>query len=143
MVSSFTLSSSAYPFWIYARDLAKFGQLFVQLGRWQDHQLIPEDRIYASTFPYSKAYDEIGYGLMWWTHASGAYYAHGCNGQFVFVIPDFKIVIVNGVFTGKPSMHCLPSEIKEEPQLFVKSIERQQMKRLVDMILAAMRGIEN
>jgi CubicO group peptidase (beta-lactamase class C family) len=114
MVSSLTLSSSAYPFWISARDLAKFGQLFLQLGRWQDHQLIPEDWIYASTFPYSKAYDVIGYGLMCWTHASGAYYAHGFNGQFVVIIPDFKIVIVNRVFTGTPSMHCLSSEMKDE-----------------------------
>lgn len=133
----------SFPFWISARDLARFGQLYLQSGRWQDHQLIPEDWIYASTFPYSKAYDDIGYGLLWWTHSSGAYYAHGYKGQFIVIIPEFKIVIVNRVFTGTPSMNCLPNEIKEELKPFVKSIGRQQMKRLVDLILAAMPGSDN
>lgn len=72
-----------------------------------------------------------------------SYYAHGFNGQFVVIIPDFKIVIVNRVLLGTPSMKCLSSEIKEELKPFVKSIDRQQMKRLVDMILAAMPGVEN
>ncbi len=133
----------SFPFSISARDMARFGQLYLQSGRWQDHQLIPEDWIYASTFPYSKAYDDIGYGLLWWTHSSGAYYAHGFKGQFIVIIPEFKIVIVNRVFTGTPSMNCLPNEIKEELKPFVKSIGRQQMKRLVDLILSAMPGSDN
>ncbi len=128
----------AFPFWISARDLVRFGQLYLQLGTWQGQQVIPEDWIYASTFPFSKAYDDVGYGLMWWTHSSGAYYAHGYRGQFVVVIPDFKVVIVNRVFTGTPSMRCLPDDIVEELKPFSRSVNRQQMKRLVDLIMAAM-----
>ena len=127
----------SFPFWISARDLARFGQLYLQLGTWQERQLIPEDWIYASTFQYSKAYDDIGYGLMWWTHSSGAYYAHGYMGQFIVVIPEMKIVIVNRVFTGTPSMNCLSDEIKEELDPYVRPVDRQQMKRLIDLILAA------
>ena len=133
----------SYPFWISARDLAKFGQLYLQLGRWQEDQLIPENWIYASTFSYSKAYDDIGYGLLWWTHSSGAYYAHGFKGQFIVIIPDVKMVIVNRVFTGTPSMNCLSDQIIEELKPFVKSIDRNQMKRLVDMILEARPATEN
>ena len=128
----------AFPFWISARDLARFGQLYLQMGKWKAQQVIPEDWVYASTFPYSKAYDGIGYGLMWWTHSSGAYYAHGYMGQFIVVIPDQQIVIVNRVFTGTPSMNCLSDEIREELKPFVRSVDRRQMKRLVDLILAAM-----
>ena len=128
----------AFPFWISARDLARFGQLYLQFGKWQDQQIVPEDWIYASTFPYSRAYDDIGYGLMWWTYSNEAYYAHGYMGQFVVVIPDLKVVIVNRVFTGTPSMNCLPDEIREELKPYVRPIGRQQMRRLVDLILAAM-----
>ena len=128
----------AFPFWISARDLARFGQLFLQLGKWENQQVIPEDWIHASTFPYSKAYDDIGYGLMWWTHSSGAYYAHGSRGQFVVIIPDLKIVIVSRVFSGTPSMDCLSDKVIEELKPFVRTVGRQQMRRLVDLILAAM-----
>ena len=128
----------AVPFWISARDLARFGQLYLQLGKWRDTQVIPEDWIHASIFPYSKAFEGIGYGLMWWTHASGAYYAHGYMGQFVVVMPDLKIVIVSRVFTGTPSMRRLSAEIKEELKPFVRPVGRQQMTRLVELIVGAM-----
>lgn len=128
----------AYPFWVSARDLARFGQLYLQLGTWQDQQVVSGDWIFASTFPYSKAYNDTGYGLMWWTHSSGAYYAHGSMGQFIVVIPDQKIVIVNRVFTGTPAMNCLSDEIKEELKPFVRSVSRQHIGRLVDLILVAM-----
>jgi CubicO group peptidase (beta-lactamase class C family) len=128
----------AYPFWISARDLARFGQLYLQLGKWQDQQIVPEDWIYASTFPYSRAYDDIGYGLMWWTYANEAYYAHGYNGQFIIIIPELKVVIVHRVFTGTPSMSSLSDEIREEMKPYLRPVGRQQMKRLVDLLLAAM-----
>ena len=127
----------SYPFWISARDLARFGQLYLQLGKWQDQQIVPENWIYASIFPYSKAYDDIGYGLMWWTHSSGAYYAHGYMGQFIVIIPNKRIVIVHRVFTGTPSMRNLSKKIKEELKDYVQPVDRRQMKRLVELILEA------
>jgi len=128
----------SYSFWISARDLARFGQLYLQFGKWQDQQVVPEDWIYASTFPFSKAYDGLGYGLMWWTHSNEAYYAHGYMGQFIIVIPDTKVVIINRVFTGTPSMRNVSGKVKEELEPYVRPVGRQQMRRLVDLILAAM-----
>lgn len=127
----------SYPFWISARDLARFGQLYLQLGLWGNKQVIPEDWVHASTFPYSKAFDDIGYGLMWWIHSSGAYYAHGFMGQFVVIIPDQKIVIVHRVFTGTPSMSFLSGPVRKELQQLIKPVSRQEMKRLIDLILEA------
>jgi CubicO group peptidase (beta-lactamase class C family) len=128
----------SYPFWISARDLARFGQLYIELGKWQGQQIIPEDWIYASIFPYSKVYDDIGYGLMWWTYADIAYYAHGYMGQFVVIVPDLQLVIVNRVFTGTPSMNYLSDKAQKELKPYIQPIERRQMKQLVDLILAAM-----
>jgi len=127
----------SYLFWISARDLARFGELYLRLGVWQGRQVVPEDWIYASIFPYSSAYDDIGYGLLWWTYADIAYYAHGYMGQFVVVIPDLEVVIVNRVFTGTPSMHGLSDKAKEELKPYVRPIGRRHMRQLVDFILEA------
>jgi len=130
----------AYPLWVSARDLARFGQLYLQMGRWDDQQIVPEDWIHASTFPYSKVDKETGYGLMWWTHSSGAYYAHGFMGQFIVIIPHQELVIVNRVFTGTPAMRCLPEDMREELQPYTGLVGRTEMKRLVELIMDAMPG---
>ena len=88
----------AYPFWVTARDLARFGVLFLQNGRWQGKQVIPSQWVKDSITPYSK-FKNGGYGYMWWI-AKTAYYAAGWGGQKVAVFPKEKAVIVNQVNTG-------------------------------------------
>ena len=127
----------SYPFWITARDLARFGQLYLQMGTWQDQQVIPKSWIEDSIIPYSPTFNESGYGYLWWIHPSGAYYAEGYMGQFVVIIPEFKIVIVNRVFSGTPSMGSLPAEVKAELKQLIKPVNGHEMKRLVDLIMAA------
>ncbi|UCC99811.1 MAG: serine hydrolase, partial [Phycisphaerales bacterium] len=58
----------AYPFLISARDMARFGQLFLQQGQWQGKQIIPADWVRGSTRSCSQTgRRQIGYGYMWWT----------------------------------------------------------------------------
>ena len=127
----------SYPFWITARDLARFGQLYLQMGRWEDQQVIPKSWIEESIVPYSQTYNESGYGYMWWIHPSGAYYAEGYMGQFVVIIPELKLVVVNRVFSGTPSMGNLSPEIKDELKQFIKPVNSHEMRRLVDLIIEA------
>ena len=128
----------AYPFWITARDLARFGQLYLQMGIWQEQEVIPRHWIEESITPHSNTSDEgDGYGYMWWTHPSGAYYARGYKGQFVVIIPKEKIVIVNRVFSGTPSMWSLSPEVKAELEQFIKPVSSIEFRRLVDLILEA------
>lgn len=128
----------SYPFWISARDLARFGQLYLQMGQWDDQQVIPKNWVEQSIAPHSSTHNGGGYGYAWWVHPSGAYYAEGYMGQFVIVIPDAKLVVVNRVFTGTPSMGSLPDKVREELRQLVKPVSGQQMQRLVDLILEAM-----
>jgi CubicO group peptidase (beta-lactamase class C family) len=127
----------SYPFWVTARDLARFGQLYLQMGTWQDQQVIPKNWIEDSITPYSKTFKDGGYGYMWWIHPNGAYYAEGYMGQFVIIIPDLNIVVVNQVFSGTPSMGTLPPEVKNELRQFIKPVNSLEMRRLVDLILEA------
>ena len=108
----------AYPFWITARDLASFGWLLAQQGRWGGRQLISKEWIQASTQVHSET-DLGGYGLMWWVedhgrlHApnvvfpAGAYMAVGFGGQYLVVVPECELVVANLVDTGRSSLERL------------------------------------
>jgi CubicO group peptidase (beta-lactamase class C family) len=95
----------AYPFLISTRDMARFGQLFLQQGRWNDRQIIPADWVAESTQSYSKAnWPWRGYGYLWWiieaNHQGlkkGDYYASGYGGQNAFVLPRINTIIVHRV----------------------------------------------
>jgi CubicO group peptidase (beta-lactamase class C family) len=94
---------SAYPFMMTARDLARFGQLFLNNGIWKAQQIIPASWVRESTTSYSDT-DRAGrgYGYMWWTlrdpeFGSGAYLASGFGGQFLAVIPAKRLVVAQTV----------------------------------------------
>ena len=91
----------AYRFWISARDLARLGVLYLHEGRWGEAQLIPSAWVRQSTRPYSDIGDGFGYGYLWWTMDTGAYFATGTGGQKLWVDPARKLVIVHRVDTGE------------------------------------------
>jgi CubicO group peptidase (beta-lactamase class C family) len=76
-------------------DMLKFGQLYLDHGKWHGEQLVPEKWVAASVAP-SPASSQ--YGLMWWleTTPSGdsAYAARGFGGQLIYVIPELDLVVV-------------------------------------------------
>src|SRR5262249_9723239 len=62
---------SRYPwdaFRTSARDLARFGWLYVRQGEWQGQQIVPRQWIADSLKPYSDAssWGRGGYGMLWW-----------------------------------------------------------------------------
>ncbi len=89
------------------RDLARFGELYLQQGRWNGKQVIPAAWVRESTSSKTEVAPKQGYGYMWWTYDvdSGStkypavsrhalYQARGTGGQVVFIIPDEEMVIV-------------------------------------------------
>ncbi|NOT09852.1 MAG: serine hydrolase [Gemmatimonadales bacterium] len=99
----------AHTFRMSARDLARFGQLYLQGGAWNGRRLIPREWVAESTAPKSTVGGPgQGYGYMWWTRAPGSmgatypeadkralYYGSGTGGQLVLVIPSDELVIVH------------------------------------------------
>jgi CubicO group peptidase (beta-lactamase class C family) len=117
-VEEYSLHPS-YIFRISARDLARFGLLYLHRGRWRSDQLIPASWVEASVRSYSATGDQgslaskSGYGFMWWiqTNASahpelrlpdGSFTASGNGGQRLTVIPQIETVIVNLMNTDEP-----------------------------------------
>ena len=89
-------------------DLAKLGQFYLQRGKWEGKQLLPESWFDEATtashkqapqwvMPGTKAKDSDwmqGYGYQLWRCRHNAYRADGAYGQFIIVIPGKDAVIV-------------------------------------------------
>ncbi len=95
----FILSSQVYT---NARDLARFGQLYLQNGLWDGERLLSEEWI---DFVRTPAPATLGrgsrYGGQWWLVPEGrddvpkdAYTTNGNRGQYTVVVPSHNIVIV-------------------------------------------------
>lgn len=95
----FILSSQVYT---NARDLARFGLLYLQNGQWDGEQLLSEEWIKFIRTPAPSTAD-IGhfYGGQWWLVPDNrtdvlkdAYSTAGNRGQYVIVVPSHDLVIV-------------------------------------------------
>ncbi len=86
--------------------LAKFGQLFLQQGKWNGRQLLPEAWVAeATTFkiqqpvpaklsrPREKNDWQQGYGYQFWRSQHGAFRGDGAFGQFTVMLPEQDAVI--------------------------------------------------
>jgi len=80
------------------RDMLKFGQLYLDGGRFEGRQLVPEEWIDASwSSTGSSPWNGHGYGYLWWIRRWGgerAYFAWGYGGQFIVVVPRLDLVLV-------------------------------------------------
>jgi len=97
----------AYHFRMTARDMARFGLLYQNKGKYRDLQIIPPEWITESTTPYSiNNLDGDGYGYMWSIipEESGfgnGFYHTGTGVHLLAVLPDTKLVLVHRVNTDK------------------------------------------
>lgn len=93
----------AYPFRLSARDAARFGQLYLDAGRWSGRQVIPLWWVKASTTAYSATdRGSMGYGYLWWSlnpvvFGPDAALASGYGGQAIAIVPSKHLVIVQTV----------------------------------------------
>ncbi len=98
-----------------ARELARFGQLFLQEGRWHGKQVVPGWWVVASTSPQVDIGDNYaGYGYYWWLNQIAGYdmySALGAAGQILHVIPELELVLVTThSFAGNPRDYAEEAE---------------------------------
>lgn len=84
---------------IRTEDIAKFGQLYLQKGKWDGKQLIPTSWIeQATSKQISNGTDPNrdwtqGYGFQFWRCRHNAFRGDGKDGQFCVVLPDLDAVV--------------------------------------------------
>lgn len=92
----------SYDMWMSARDLARFGLLYLREGQWNGRQVVPAEWVKDSRrihidVPFDAA---AGYGLSWWIPGGplqeyDTYHASGSGNQSVMILPKLDIVFVH------------------------------------------------
>ena len=93
------ISIGGYGLFLRTEDIAKFGQLYLQKGKWNGKQLLPASWIEQATSKQvsngsdpTRDWDQ-GYGFQFWRCRHGAYRGDGKDGQFCIVLPEQDAVI--------------------------------------------------
>jgi CubicO group peptidase (beta-lactamase class C family) len=137
----------AFHFEISAHDLARFGLLYLNHGRWRDQQIIPaswvEKSAHASEMIQFHGVDTGGYEYLWWVEYGGAHFpgakvppgtysARGAGGQFLVVIPSRNLVVVHR-FDNDPPV----KDVKTVFEWAYKGIGNAEFGPLLQLILDA------
>jgi len=95
------LAYGGFSLYLTSREMAKFGQLFLQEGMWNDEEIISKEWVRESTLDHMP--DDVqfvysvkpsgGYGYLWWTY-DGFYTASGLHGQRIIINPISEYVVV-------------------------------------------------
>ena len=114
-----------------ARDLVKFGQLYLNKGKWNGKQIVPEGWIDRITNDYTitgKKLLRSGHGYLWWVPADnksremgipeGSYVAQGFGCQRIVVIPHWDTVIIHQV----NAIDCIVSVMQKQETSFIGAI---------------------
>lgn len=77
------------------RDFARFGQMVLDGGVADGRRIVPQEWISRSTAPSGgNAGTGNGYGLQWWTLEGSAFAAIGLQGQYIYINPPTRTVVV-------------------------------------------------
>jgi CubicO group peptidase (beta-lactamase class C family) len=80
------------------RDMVRVGELYLNGGRYDDRQVVSEAWVRASVVPRTMSrWGDREYGYGWWIRTLAdvpTFYAWGYGGQFIFVIPSLRTVVV-------------------------------------------------
>ena len=96
------ISIGGYGLYLRTEDIARFGQLYLQKGKWNGRQLIPQEWVEQATARqvsnekenHSQGLDwQQGYGFQFWRCRHDVFRGDGAGGQFCVVMPAQDAVV--------------------------------------------------
>lgn len=92
------LNTAGYGLRIKTEDIAKFGQLYLQKGKWENKEILPGAWVDEATSYQTKSQEgngdwAQGYGYQFWRCKLGFYRGDGAFGQFCIVMPEQDAVL--------------------------------------------------
>jgi ankyrin repeat protein len=141
----------AYPFRISARDLARFGLLYLYNGNWRGQQIVPAKWIRESWTPYSIYYGtKTLYGYTnWRMYLKGkllpggvrlednVYWTSGINVHRLYVVPRENLIVVHRVNSDIPLRN---PGVEEVDRLLALVLEAKIQDTGLALINAANKG---
>ncbi len=124
------IETASFGLYLTARDMAKFGFLYLNKGRWENRQILSEAWVETSTRDHEKnIYGRYSYGYQWYlTFVDGepAFLASGFGGQIIGVVPSLDLVVVLKYEAENPR-HPVTGSSHDDMKLFelvVKAVNR-------------------
>jgi CubicO group peptidase (beta-lactamase class C family) len=115
------IECASFALYLKARDMAKFGYLYLNRGRWENEQLISEDWVINSTKDHmTNIYGRYSYGYQWYLTMVGghpSFLASGYGGQIIGVVPSLDLVVVLKYEAEDPE-HPSPGTSHDDMHLF-------------------------
>jgi CubicO group peptidase (beta-lactamase class C family) len=97
------------------RDMAKIGRLVLDDGKWAGTQIVSSGWIMESTALHMDVEGPEDYGYLWWRTSAPfegkmieGVFASGWGSQFIFVVPEYNLVVVATGGNEDNSMHFAP-----------------------------------
>ena len=139
----------AYHFEVTARDMARFGLLYVRHGRWNGKQIVPAEWVekisHTNEMVKANGVDVGGDEYLWWVDYGGVHFpeaslpgifsARGAGAHYIFIIPTLDMVIVHRTDNDPPVKDA--RTITEVVNRSSVSEDRAQFGHLVRLILDA------
>ena len=103
------ITKGGWGLFLCTEDMAKLGQLYLQKGKWNDQQIIPEFWVEVSTAKHKESIEgTFGYGYQLWMEARpGSFEFNGMLGQNVIVYPDMNMVVVTNAGNNELFQNCV------------------------------------
>jgi CubicO group peptidase (beta-lactamase class C family) len=117
--------------YVSVRTMAKLGLLYLNNGTWNGEEILTEEYAQQTHHPHTNA-GYFDYGYQWWIDSTnGIYSARGSQGQYIFVAPEYNIVVAltqhadeagedfNGIILEYVQNAILEESTSTEPDLLI------------------------
>ena len=103
------ITKGGWGLFLCTEDMAKLGQLYLQKGKWNGQQIIPEFWVEVSTAKHKESIEgTFGYGYqLWMEERPGSFEFNGMLGQNVIIYPDLDMVIVTNAGNNELFQNCV------------------------------------
>ena len=89
-----SINNGGTQLYISPRTMAKLGLLYLNNGTWNGQEIISEEYVSQASTPHATIGTNLAYGYQWWLDtAYDTFSARGSEGQYIFVAPEFNIVL--------------------------------------------------
>jgi len=115
------LETGGFCLYLTARDMARFGFLFINRGAWDGRQILSPQWVEESTRDQvTNIHGRYSYGYHWWiarVDNTPCFLASGLGGQIIGVVPSLDLVLVIK-YEAEAPQHPIPGTAHDDMRLF-------------------------